>query len=45
MLHGQENDIRKKRGDDGLTTKRASLGVVPVQNRSIPSSVNMRYAQ
>lgn len=29
----------------GLTTRRASLGVVPVQNRNIPSSVNMRYAQ
>jgi hypothetical protein len=36
---------RARRRDKGLTTKRASLGVVPVQNRNIPSSVNMRYAQ
>jgi hypothetical protein len=36
---------KKRRGMVVLTTKRASLGVVPVQNRSIPSSVNMRYAQ
>ena len=35
----------KSEDDDVLTTKRASLGVVPVQNRNIPSSVNMRYAQ
>jgi hypothetical protein len=33
------------RKDNELTTKRTSLGVVPVQNRNIPSSVNMRYAQ
>ena len=37
--------ILEKKEDDELTTKRASLGVVPVQKRSIPSSVNMRYAQ
>jgi hypothetical protein len=28
-----------------LTTSRVSRGVVPVQNRSIPSSVKIRYAQ
>jgi len=28
-----------------LNTKRVSLGVVPVQNLVIPSSVKMRYAQ
>jgi hypothetical protein len=27
------------------TTRRVSLGVVPVQNRVMPSSVNIRYAQ
>ena len=27
------------------TTKRANLGVVPVQNRKMPSSVKIRYAQ
>jgi hypothetical protein len=36
-----EEGVRER----GRTTRRANLGVVPVQKRRIPSSVKIRYAQ
>lgn len=38
-----QTELRERRKK--LTTKRTNLGVVPAQNRNIPSSVKIRYAQ